>query len=101
MTVAPDGEDLATAPGAAVLAGTVLGVAILLCVRLGRVPFAGALTDPDQLVGIVLGGVLLGVCLLIWAIKTLYVVGRQRQWSWRIVAVPVVVFAGAAAGLVA
>lgn len=94
-------QDSATPPGAAVLAGTALGVVILLCVRLDRAPFVGRPTGPDQLVGLVFGGFLLSVCLLMWSIKTLYLVGRERRWSWKVVAVPVVVLAGLAAGFFA
>lgn len=78
---------------------TVLGVAVLLCVHLEWSPFVGDLTVPDQLVGLVVGGILLSVSLPVWAIKTLYLVGRERRWSWKVVAVPVVVLAGLIAGL--
>ncbi|MET8871327.1 hypothetical protein [Nocardia sp. NPDC004604] len=46
------------------------------------------------------GGILLGVSLLVWAIKTLYLLGREQGWSWKVAAVPVVVLAGLVAGLV-
>ena len=44
-----------------------------------------AFTNGLILIG--LGGLLLVVG-LVWAIKTLYVVGRDRRWSWSIVAMP-------------
>lgn len=93
-------EDTATAPGSAVLTGTVLGVVVLLCVHLDWAPFVRNLTGPDQLVGLVAGGILLGFSLLAWAIKTLYLLGREHRWSWKVAAVPVVVLAGLVAGLV-
>ncbi|MGK8504769.1 hypothetical protein [Nocardia asiatica] len=99
MRHADGGPVTATAPGPAVLTGTVIGVAVLLCVHLDRTPFAGNLTGPDQLVGLVGGGTLLGVCLLVWAIKTLYLVGRERRWSWKVAAAPLVVLAALAIGV--
>ncbi|MEV6324791.1 hypothetical protein AB0M45_26935 [Nocardia sp. NPDC051787] len=96
---AEGGQDAATAPGAAVVTGTVLGVVVLLCAHLDWAPFVGNSTGPDQLVGLVAGGILLGVSLLVWAIKSLYLLGRQRRWSWKVAAVPVVVLAGLVAGL--
>ncbi|MFG3616142.1 DUF1109 domain-containing protein [Nocardia sp. NPDC047654] len=94
------GQGAATAPGGAVLAGTVFGVAVLLCVHLDWAPFVGDPTGPDRLVGLVAGGILLGLSLLVWAIKTLYLVGREHRWSWKVAAVPVVVLAGLVAGLI-
>lgn len=94
------GRYTATAPGSAVLTGTVLGVVVLLCVHLDWAPFVRNSTGPDQLVGLVAGGILLGVSLLVWAIKTLYLLGREQGWSWKVAAVPVVVLAGLVAGLV-
>ncbi|WP_159844716.1 hypothetical protein [Nocardia sp. CY41] len=93
------GQRTATAPGGAALTGAVFGVAVLLWVHLEWSPF-GDLTVPDQLVGLVIGGILLSVSLPVWAIKTLYLVGRERRWSWKVIAVPVVVLAGLVAGLV-
>ncbi|MEU4838948.1 hypothetical protein [Nocardia testacea] len=58
------------------------------------------MTGPDQLVALLAGGLLLGVSLLVWAIKTLYLLGRERRWSWKIAVVPVIVLAGLAAGSV-
>ncbi|MEV0106537.1 hypothetical protein AB0H42_09380 [Nocardia sp. NPDC050799] len=90
----------ATAPGSVVLAGTALGVAVLMCVHLDWAPFVQNLTGPDQLVALLAGGLLLGVSLLVWAIKTLYLLGREHRWSWKIAVVPVIVLAGLVAGSV-
>ncbi|WP_433756381.1 hypothetical protein [Nocardia sp. CA-135398] len=83
-----------------VLIGTVVGVAVLLGVHLDWIPFVGNSTGPDRLVGLVIGGILLGVSLVGWAIKTLYLLGSVRRWSWKVAAVPVVVVAGVVAGLI-
>ncbi|WP_157181770.1 hypothetical protein [Nocardia testacea] len=58
------------------------------------------MTGPDQLVALLASGLLLGVSLLVWAIKTLYLLGGERRWSWKIAVVPVIVLAGLAAGSV-
>ncbi|MEV0367977.1 hypothetical protein [Nocardia fusca] len=94
------GRDTATAPGFVVLTGTVLGVVVLMCVHLDWAPFVRNVTGPDQLVGLVAGGILLGVCLLVWAIKSLSLLGRERRRSGKVAAVPVVVLAGLVVGLV-
>ncbi|MFI6954342.1 DUF1109 domain-containing protein [Nocardia sp. NPDC050408] len=94
------GQGAATAPGSIVLTGAIVGVAFLLCVHLDWAPFVGNLTGPDQLVVLVIGGVLLGVSLLRWAIKTLYLLGREHRWSWKVAAVPLIVVAGLVAGLI-
>ncbi|MFQ6331132.1 hypothetical protein ACLMAL_34045 [Nocardia sp. CWNU-33] len=92
-------QDAATAPGFAVLTSAALGVAVLLCVHFDRAPFIGNSTDADQFVGLVIGGILLGTSLLVWAIKTLYLVGREHRWSWKVAAVPAVALAGMVAGM--
>ncbi|GAB2676053.1 hypothetical protein [Nocardia goodfellowii] len=92
-------QHTATAPGLAVSIGALAGVLILLCVRLDRAPWGGHLTNPDQLVWLLIGVPVLGVSLLTWAIKTLYVVGRERRWSWKIAGAPLIVLAGLVAGL--
>ncbi|MGY5307219.1 hypothetical protein [Nocardia gipuzkoensis] len=71
-----------------------------MCVHLDWVPFVQNSTGPDQLVGLLIGGLLLSVCLLVWAVKTLYLLGRAHRWSWRVAAVPVVVLAGLVIGAV-
>ncbi|MGQ4597369.1 hypothetical protein [Nocardia sp. R6R-6] len=75
-------------------------MAALLCVHFEWAPLIGNSTGPDQFVGLVIGGMLLGGSLLVWAIKTLYLLGRERRWSWKVAAVPAVVLAGLLAGLV-
>lgn len=79
---------------------SVLGVAALLCVHFDRAPLIGSLTVADQLIWLVIGGIVLSVSLLVWAIKTLYLVGREHRWSWKVTAVPAVVLVGLVAGLV-
>ncbi|MBF6228856.1 DUF1109 domain-containing protein [Nocardia abscessus] len=69
-----------------------------MCVHLDWVPFVQNSTGPDQLVGLLIGGLLLSVCLLVWAVKTLYLLGREHRWSWKVAAVPVVVLAGLVTG---
>lgn len=82
------------------LTGAVLGVVVLMCVHLDWAPFVRNMTGPDQLLALVAGGILLGVCLLVWAIKSLHLLGSERRWSWKVAAVPVVVLAGLVAGMV-
>ncbi|WP_416566426.1 hypothetical protein [Nocardia testacea] len=90
----------ATAPGSVVLVGTALGVAVLTCVHLDWAPFVQNPTEPDQLVALLAGALLLGVSLPVWAIKALYLLGRERRWSWKVVVVPVIVLAGLVTGSV-
>ncbi|MGW0247706.1 hypothetical protein ACWDYH_13825 [Nocardia goodfellowii] len=92
-------QHTATAPGLAVSIGALAGVLILLCVHLDRAPWVGDLTNPDQLVWLLIGAPVLGVSLLVWAIKTLYVIGREHRWSWKIAGAPLIVLAGLVAGL--
>ncbi|MFE7797633.1 DUF1109 domain-containing protein [Nocardia sp. NPDC057440] len=94
------GQDAATAPGFAVLTSAALGVAVLLCVHVGWAPFIGDSTGADQFAGLVIGGIVLSTSLLVWAIKTLYLVGREHRWSWKVAAAPAIVLAGVVAGMV-
>ncbi|MEV6275168.1 hypothetical protein [Nocardia sp. NPDC051832] len=100
MKSAPAQQDTATAPGRATLAGTFVAVVVLLFAHLGTAPGVGDLTGPDQLLGLVAGGLVLSISLSVWAIKTLYLVGRERRWSWQIASAPAVVFTGLVAGLI-
>ncbi|GAA5093646.1 hypothetical protein [Nocardia iowensis] len=75
-----------------------IGIALFLCVHFDRIPFVGDLTGPDQLLTLVIGAMLLTGSLAVWAIKTLYVVGREQRWSWKIAAVPVAVLAALIVG---
>ncbi len=70
-----------------------------MCVHFDRTPVIGSLTLADQLICLVIGGIVLSASLLVWAIKTLYLVGREHRWSWKVIAVPAVVLAGVVAGL--
>lgn len=45
-------------------------------------------------------GVLLVAVGLVWAIKSAYVIGRDRRWSWWIAAAPIVVVAATVAALI-
>jgi hypothetical protein len=93
-------DTAAEPPGLVVLATALIGVAVLLFVHIDRIPFVGGSTGPDQLIGLLVGTVLLGPGLVVWAIKTLYLVGRERRWSWKVTAVPAVAVAGIVLGLV-
>ncbi|MFQ6395858.1 hypothetical protein ACLMAJ_20620 [Nocardia sp. KC 131] len=93
-------DNAAEPPGPVVLAMALIGVAALLFVRIDHIPFVGGLTGPDQLIGLLVGTVLLGPGLVVWAIKTLYLVGREGRWSWKVTAVPAVAVTGIVLGLV-
>ncbi|MGK8525343.1 DUF1109 domain-containing protein [Nocardia asteroides] len=84
-------------PGPIHLASTVVPVVVLVCLYYDWWPsrYGSFWVDP-LLVGAASVLVLL-VCGLVWAIRTLYVVGRDRTWSWRIAAAPalIIVVAGA------
>ncbi|MEV6427545.1 hypothetical protein [Nocardia sp. NPDC051463] len=74
----PDlGQDAATAPGFAVLTSAAGGVAVLVCVHCGWAPLLGNATGADQFIGLVIGGIVLSTSLLVWALETLYLVGRS------------------------
>lgn len=75
-------------------------MAVLLCVHFDWAPFVRNSTGPDQLIGMLSGGILVGASLLVWAIKSLYLLGREHRWSWKVAAVPAVALAGLVAGLV-
>ncbi len=79
-------------PGPIVLAVTGIAVAVLVCIHYDWWPsrFGGwRWADPLLFAG---GAVLvLAVTGLVWAIRTLYVIGQDRRWSWWIAAAPAVV----------
>ncbi|MGW0175748.1 DUF1109 domain-containing protein [Rhodococcus sp. NPDC003322] len=82
-------------PGPIVLAVTVVAVAVLVFLFADWWPGTRNLTVADRLF---FGGVTVLVLLvtgLVWAIKTLYLVGRDHRWSWWIAAAPAVVAVGA------
>lgn len=87
-------------PGPVILASTVLTVAVWLCLHynLWPSPF-GRHTWADPLLAAASAVVTSVVLTTVWAIKTLYVIGRDQRWSWWILSAPAVV--GAAAAVVA
>ncbi|MFD4294516.1 DUF1109 domain-containing protein [Rhodococcus sp. NPDC058532] len=87
-------DPLASPPGPVVLAVTVAAVAALTVLLADWWPGTRNLTDADRFF---FGAPILLVLLvtgLVWAIKTLYVVGRDRRWSRWILAAPAAVLAG-------
>ncbi|GAA4480157.1 hypothetical protein GCM10023094_26230 [Rhodococcus olei] len=97
---APPDRRAATPPGPVVLTVVVLAVAALVVLVSDWWPGSRNTTDFDRLF---FGGVAVLVLLvtgLVWAIKALYVLGRDRTWSWWIAAAPAVVVAGAAVAAV-
>lgn len=94
-TRAEVGEDRpASPPGPVLLGVTVAAVAALVFLLADWWPGASNLTDADRLFFGVPVVLVLLVTGLVWAIKTLYVVGRDRRWSRWILAAPAVVIAG-------
>lgn len=97
-TAQPDSgatERPARPPGPIVLGVTVAAVAVLVLLFADWWPGSRNLTVADRLFFGGITAVVLLVTGLVWAIKTLYVVGRDRRWSWWIVASPAVVVVGA------
>ncbi|MFC8043402.1 DUF1109 domain-containing protein [Nocardia sp. NPDC057353] len=69
-------------------------VAVLLCARYDWWPSRyGTLPRPDPLLCAAVALVLLAGVLTQWAIRALYVVGRDRRWSWWVAPIPAVVVA--------
>jgi hypothetical protein len=88
-------------PGPTVLAITVLSVAALLCIHYDWQPARyGNLTGADHLFYGVPAFLVLALAGLTWAIRTLYVFGEDRRWSWWILAAPSVVIAAVAVGMI-
>jgi len=88
-------------PGPIVLAMTVLPIAVLLCIQYDWQPARyGNLTGADAFLYGVPALLVLALTGLIWAIRSLYVVGEDRRWSWWIVAAPSVVVAAVAVGMI-
>ncbi|MCM6773890.1 hypothetical protein NDR87_10455 [Nocardia sp. CDC159] len=75
-----------------------IAVGVLLVCYYDRPPFGGDMTDADRLIGMAVGAIGLAVSVAVWAIKSLYVVGRQREWSWWVLGVPAVVVVGLVVG---
>ncbi|MFI6430342.1 DUF1109 domain-containing protein [Rhodococcus oryzae] len=88
-------------PGPIVLAMTILSVAVLLCIHYDWQPASyGNLTGADHFFYGAPALLVLALTGLVWAIRTLYVVGEDRRWSWWIVAAPSVVIAAVAVGMI-
>lgn len=81
-------------PGPILLVFVTVAVAVWVCVKRNWWPSPfGARTWADPLlVHLVVLGVL-AVAGLVWAIRTLYVLGRDRRWSWWVLPAPIVVAA--------
>jgi len=81
-------------PGPILLVFVTFAVAIWVCVKRNwwPSPFGGH-TWADPLLAHVLVLGVLAVAGLVWAIRTLYVLGRDRRWSWWILPAPVLVAA--------
>ena len=84
----------------------VAGLSVLLCTgfvfaRLDWWPGHGHTVDAftNSMVVLVFG-VLLIVVGLVWVVKSAYVIGRDRRWSWWIAAAPIVVIAATVAATV-
>ncbi|OZF26006.1 DUF1109 domain-containing protein [Rhodococcus sp. 14-2483-1-2] len=81
-------------PGPILLTFVTAAVAVWVCVKRNWWPSPfGAHTWADPLLAHLLVLVGLAVTGLVWAIRTLYVLGRDRRWSWWILPAPVLVLA--------
>jgi hypothetical protein len=81
-------------PGPILLTFVTAAVAVWVCVKRNWWPSPfGAHTWADPLLAHLLVLVVLAVTGLVWAIRTLYVLGRDRRWSWWILPAPVLVLA--------
>lgn len=88
-------------PGPIHLASTVVAVLVLVCLHRGWWPSPfGEMRRMDPLLAGALSLLTLATVGLLWAIRTLYVVGDDRRWSWWILAAPAVVAVAVAASLV-
>ncbi|MGW6374541.1 DUF1109 domain-containing protein [Rhodococcus sp. NPDC055112] len=83
-----------------VLAMTVLSIAVLLCIHYDWQPARyGNLTGADQFFYGAPALLVLALAGLIWAIRTLFVVGEDWRWSWWILAAPGVVIVAVLVGM--
>lgn len=83
-----------TPPGPVLLLFVIAGLTVLVCLRYDWWP--ARFTSGqwwDGLIWAVGALITLAVCGVIWAFRTLYLVGRERRWSWWVVPVPAVVAA--------
>ena len=84
----------------------VAGLSVLLCTgfvfaRLDWWPGHGHTVDAvTNSVVVLVFGVLLIVVGLVWVVKSAFVIGRDRRWSWWIAAAPIVVVAAIVAAAV-
>lgn len=83
---------LAKPPGPILLTIVTVAVAVWVCVKRNFWPSPfGAHTWLDPLLAHLVVLAVLAVTGLIWAIRTLYVLGRDQRWSWWILPAPIVV----------
>lgn len=95
-----DTDPRTKAPGRVLAAVAGVAVGVLMCIhydwwpsRFGNQRWA----DPLLFGGAAL--LVLAVAGFVWAIRVLYFVGRDRRWSWWILAAPTVVLTGLASAL--
>ncbi|OZD44025.1 hypothetical protein CH252_23740 [Rhodococcus sp. 06-1477-1B] len=82
-------------PGPILLVFTTIAAVTWVCVSRNWWPSPyGDPTGPDQFLLGLIATVSLLIIGLIWAIRTLHVVGQDRRWSWWIVPAPIVVGIG-------
>lgn len=85
-------------PGPVLLAFTVVPVLDLVCIYYDWWPSRyGAVRWADPLLFGAAAVLVLAVVGLVWAVRTLYVIGADRRWSWWIVPAPAVVLVAVAA----
>ncbi|WP_063066439.1 hypothetical protein [Nocardia violaceofusca] len=81
-------------PGPIAAAATVFAVAVLVCLHYGWWPSRfGSMRWADPLLAAAGALVLLAAVAVLWTVRTLYVLGRDRRWSWWVLLVPVTVLA--------
>ncbi|MFF0455424.1 DUF1109 domain-containing protein [Nocardia africana] len=81
-------------PGSIATAGVVFSVAVLVCLYYDWWPSRfGSMRWADPLLAAAGALVLLAVAGLVWMIRTLYLLGRDRRWSWWVLPVPLTVLA--------
>ncbi|WP_072846577.1 DUF1109 family protein [Rhodococcus tukisamuensis] len=79
-------------PGPRLLVITVIALLVLVCINYDWWP--SRFGDMQWVDPLLFGGVavlVLAVAGLVWSIRTLYVVGQDRRWSWWILPVPLAV----------
>lgn len=81
-------------PGSIATATVVFAVAVLVCLYYDWWPSRfGSMRWADPLLAAAGALVLLAVAGLLWMIRTLYLLGRDRRWSWWVLPVPLTVLA--------